>query len=247
MQMTKDHAYLYLGSVSEARRYNELDKWRDSHEQNVLCKQAIEDSIRRDFDGMNLDQASARSVIEEYGFKRVGWVLASTLQQKKADGRFSPRNKEWAASNFIPRSERNHDFTVQSHPAVLDGFVNQFRKELEQLQMFDLTHCTTMMGQNLEGKVLVMSPYTLKESYWAPENQLWLASGGFGCNPTAAGRAVYATCLGDGEHARWNREDFIGILDEQHLPTWAQSKLAELCPSTQEQTADPIMGGMTMG
>ncbi len=246
MQTTKDHAYLYLGSVSEARRYNELDKWRDSHEQNVLCKQAIEDSIRRDFDGMNLDQASACSVIEEYGFKRVGWVLASTLQQKREDGRFSPQNKEWAASTFIPRSDRNHDFTVQSHPAVLDGFVNQFRKELEQLQMFDIAHCTTMMGQNLEGKVLVMSPYTLKESYWAPENQLWLASGGFGCTPTAAGRAVYATCLGDGEHARWNREDFIGILDEQHLPVWAQSKLAEHRPAQQEQTAGPVMGGMTM-
>ena len=40
----RDHAYLYLGSVSEARRYNELDKWRASHEQNIACKQAIEDA-----------------------------------------------------------------------------------------------------------------------------------------------------------------------------------------------------------
>ena len=100
--------------------------------------------------------------------------------------------------------------------------------------------------EELEGKVLVMSPFTLKESYWAPENQLWLAGGGFGCSPTAAGRAVYATCLGDGEHTRWNREDFIGILDEQHLPAWAQSKLDELRPAQQEQTAGPVMGGMTM-
>ena len=112
--------------------------------------------------------------------------------------------------------------------------------------VIDRTHCTTMTGQELEGKVLVMSPYTLKESYWAPENQLWLAGGGFGCSPTAAGRAVYATCLGDGEHTRWNREDFIGILDEQHLPAWAQSKLDELRPAQQEQTAGPVMGGMTM-
>ena len=33
----------------------------------------------------------------------------------------------------------------------------------------------------LEGSVLVMiPPYTLKESCWSPENQLWLATGGFG-------------------------------------------------------------------
>ena len=190
----KNHPYLYLGSVSEARRNDELEMWRDSHKQNILCKQAIEETIRKGFDGMHLDQDCARSVIEEYGFKRV----------------------------------------------------NLFRKEQEQLQMFDRTHCTTMTGQELEGKVLVMSPYTLKESYWAPENQLWLASGGFGCSPTAAGRAVYATCLGDGEHARWNREDFIGILEEQHIPAWAEEKLAELRPAQQEQTAGPVMGGMTM-
>ena len=59
--------------------------------------------------------------------------------------------------------------------------------------MFVRSHCDDMTGQELEGKVLVMSPFTLKESYWAPENQLWLATGGFGCAPNAAGRAVYVT------------------------------------------------------
>ena len=85
-----------------------------------------------------------------------------------------------------------------------------------------------MTGQALEGTVLVMSPFTLKESYWAPENQLWLATGGFGCTPTASGRVVYATCLGDGEQARWNRSDFIGILREEHLPDWARAHLEQL-------------------
>ncbi len=68
------------------------------------------------------------------------------------------------------------------------------------------------------GKVLVMSPFTLKESYWAGESalagdrRLWL-------RPNAAGRAVYATCLGDGEQTRWNRSDFIGILRRSICPT----------------------------
>ena len=118
--------------------------------------------------------------------------------------------------------------TVESHPAVLDGFVNLFRKAQAELQMFDCSHCDTMTGQELTGKVLVMSPYTLKESYWSPENQLWLATGGFGCSPSAAGRAVYATCLGDGEQTRWDRSDFIGILKEEHLPDWARESLEQL-------------------
>lgn len=117
---------------------------------------------------------------------------------------------------------------MQSHPAVLDGFVSQFRKAQAELQMFDRTHCDSLTGQELKGQVLVMSPFTLKESYWAQENQLWLATGGFGCSPTAAGRAVYAICLGDGEHTRWDRSDFIGILREEHLPDWARESLEQI-------------------
>lgn len=67
---------------------------------------------------------------------------------------------------------------------------------------------------------------------------------GFGCSPTASGRAVYATCLSDGEDARWNREDFTGVLDEQYLPDWAVEKLTELRSSRQEQNTGPTMGGM---
>ena len=226
--MTKDHAYLYLSSISEAKRQNEVALWRASHLENIACKQAIEEAIRRGFDGMHLSHDCARGVIEDFGFKRVGWVLAATIQLKPEDGRFSRRNKEWAAATFIPRSDRNYEFMVESHTGVLDIFVNEFREAQDALGMFTRSHCDDMTGQELEGKVLVMSPFTLKESYWAPENQLWLATGGFGCAPNAAGRAVYATCLGDGEQTRWNRSDFIGILREEHLPDWARESLKQI-------------------
>lgn len=242
MRAEYPYPYLYLGSLQEARNYGDIDLWKESFQANVRCARAIEETIRDSFDGMHLKQDCSVGIIEAYGFKRVTWVLSNTLQQKKDDGRFSPQNKDWAKSLYIPHSDRNHDFVVQSHPAVLDGFVNLYRKELSTLQMFDRTHCDTLTGQELAGKVLVMSPFTLKESYWAPENQLWLATGGFGCSPTASGRAVYATCLGDEEHVRWNREDFIGILKDEHLPDWAKAKLEQMT----EQAA-PARGEMTMG
>ena len=92
--------------------------------------------------------------------------------------------------------------------------------------------------------MLVMSPFTLKESYWAPENQLWLATSGFGSAPNAAGSAVYATCLGDGEQTRWNRSDFIGILREEQLPDWARESLKQI---RQEDPAEsPDMTTPTM-
>ena len=99
--------------------------------------------------------------------------------------------------------------------------------------------------QDYAGKVLVMSPDTLRESCWDPRNQLWYGEGGFGCTPHARGQAVFATCLGDGEQTRWNRSDFAGVLDEQYLPDWAQEKLKELRSSQQKQYGGLSMGGMS--
>ena len=43
---------------------------------------------------------------------------------------------------------------------------------------------------------------------------------------------------------RWNRSEFIGVLDDKFLTEWAKPKLAEL--QAQEQTDTHTMGGMNM-
>lgn len=240
----KEYPYLYMNSAAEAKRYDELALWRESHRANVACKKAIEDAIRRDFDGMHLKDNCVQSVLSEYGFKRMEWVLANTVQQKPEDGRFRSDNREWANAFNIPKENHNSDFVVGSHPEVLNGFIQNFRQEFDNLQLFGPSHCESMSGQELTDKVLVLSTHTLKESYWMPENQLWLATGGFGCAPKASGRAVFATCLGDGERTRWNREDFTGILKEEFLPDWAKEKVEQLQESQTSHT--PSIGGMEM-
>ena len=185
-------------------------------------------------------------MLDEYGFKRTAWVLANTLHELKWDGRFSYANKHWAEKIYIPTDlNHNSDFVVRSHPAVLDGFVSFYRKAVQALNLFGAEHCVgDRAEQDYTGKVLVLSPDTLKESCWSQENQLWYAHDGFGCSPHAIGRSVRCTCLSDGEMTRWNRSEFIGVLDDKFLPEWAKPKLAEL--QAQEQTDAPTMGSMNM-
>ena len=233
-----NETYLYPYSAKEARERNELSLWRKSHRANIACRDAIEDTIRRSFDGMHLDKDCITPVLDEYGYKRTAWVLANTLHELKWDGRFSPANKQWAERHYIPQDERhNAEITVRSHPAVLDGFVDLYRKGYQKLELFGAEHCVgDRAEQDFTGKVLVLSPDTLKESCWSQADQLWYAHDGFGCRPHAIGRSVRCTCLGDGETTRWNRDEFIGVLDEQFLPEWAQEKLAELTAPRQEET-----------
>mgnify|MGYP001523176706 CR=1 FL=1 len=233
-----NETYLYPYSAKEARERNELSLWRESHRANIACRDAIEDTIRRSFDGMHLDKDCITPVLDEYGYKRTAWVLANPLHELKWDGRFSPANKQWAERHYIPQDERhNAEITVRSHPAVLDGFVDLYRKAYQKLELFGAEHCVgDRAEQDFTGKVLVLSPDTLKESCWSQADQLWYAHDGFGCRPHAIGRSVRCTCLGDGETTRWNRDEFIGVLDEQFLPEWAQEKLAELTAPRQEET-----------
>ncbi len=234
-----NETYRYPYSAKEARERNELSLWRESHRANIACREAIEDTIRRSFDGMHLNEDCLAPVLTAYGYKRTAWVLANTLNELKWDGRFSPANKQWAERRCIPQDERhNAEITVRSHPAVLDGFVTFYRKAVQALNLFGAEHCVgDRAEQDFTGKVLVLSPDTLKESCWSKENQLWYAHDGFGCSPHAIGRSVRCTCLGDGEMTRWNRHEFIGVLDEKYLPDWAREKLMELTAPRQEEPA----------
>ncbi len=134
--ITPEKPEIYKRSVIYARGHGELDKYRASMRENVACKEGIEQAIRENFDGMHLNPDAVKTVMEQYGAERAAYVLANTIQQKSWDGRFSGSNKEWAASVFVAEDinasgdDKRSMFAVNSHPAVLDGFTDLFRKEL---------------------------------------------------------------------------------------------------------------------
>lgn len=131
---------IYKASLEEAESRNETELFHASHKINIACREAVETAIRDNYDGKHLNRDCFRPVMEEYGAGRLEWVLANTLQQKNYDGRFSHNNRDWAATIRIPESRANgidlrRRFMVDSHPALLDGFVNLVRRELAAREM----------------------------------------------------------------------------------------------------------------
>ena len=239
-----NETYLYPWSRGDAQNRGELELWQKSHDANISCRKAIDGAIGRDFDESTLAPGCAASVIAEYGYKRTAFVLANTVQNLEHDGRFSVENRAWAQRVYAPEDSLA-DISASSHPAVLNIFIDQYRRAIQALGMFDRTQCEADTGElDYTGRVLVLSPDILKESCWRLEDQLWYAHDGFGCRPHARGRSIRSTCLGDGEQTRWNRADFVGVLKDELLPEWARERLAEL--TGQKQSGDPVMGGMDM-
>ena len=235
--------YLYPYSAAEARTRNELALWRASYQANEECARDIEEHIRTHFDGAHLDDSMLQPLLDKWGYKRINFVLANTLQQLgPIKDRLSEANRNWQCGAYIPQDGTNRYFAVDTALICMDQFIGQVRDAYKQLELLGSEHCETGSYEKLdyEGRVLILSPNTLKESYWNQRNQLWLAHDGFGCSPHAVGRSIRCTCLGDGEQTRWNRTDFTGVLKEEFLPGWAREMLEEF----QGQNAG--MGGMEM-
>jgi len=131
-----DKVPIYSHTGAYAKEHGELDAYRASHREDMACKKMIEDVIRSNFDGMHLNKSAAKLVLDEFGAERTVRVLANTVQQKDWDGRFSSENKAWAKAQDILGCGGDPNlcsrFAVNSHPAVLDGFISQTRRMIEE-------------------------------------------------------------------------------------------------------------------
>lgn len=138
LQVQPEEHPIYPYSAAYAWEHGETEAYRQSEKENISCRDAIEEVIRKRFDGMHLASDAAKVVLEEYGAERMSYVLANTVRYFSWDNRFSVENRKWAESipvfedNNPWGDERNVDFVVNSHPAVLDGFINLLREELKE-------------------------------------------------------------------------------------------------------------------
>lgn len=227
----------YRYSFDRAKADNELDDFRESEAENQRCIDYIQDAKTGlyanayengsvDKDGAYLDKC-----INEFGLERMMFLAANTVKLSKSDERWSEDVKEWATEfNQGIRHDRPERQYFFSQLNV--GIVNTLAKRLMEkfnsgLNLFTCKHCLCEKS-DITGKVVVLDHRAMKEAYWSTENQLWLAFGGSGCSPNTRGRAIYATCLYDGDKARWNREHIIGVLKDEFMPDWAKEKLEEI-------------------
>ncbi len=223
----EDKIQLYTSSQEEAKKYDEVDLWRESYKENVRCARAIEEATRDNFDGKTLRQNCAESIIEEFGFARVNFVLANTLREKNWDIRFSEDNFQCAKSIYVPREDTSWMFAVESLPAVVNGFCDQVRKAWQELGLYDQSHCVDTQGEQCDyrDKIVILRGEYFKDEFKAPENQLFLAESGFGCSPNARGQKVYGVFLHDLENACIQRSDIMGVAKDTCLPEWVHAQL----------------------
>lgn len=124
-----------------------------------------------------LKPEASQMVLKRWGFKRTNFVLANTIERLGPyKEQLSAENQEWQKKAYVPPDDaHNRYFEVDTALAYLDAFISQVREAYGKLELFGPEHCEPNSYESLdyEGRVLVLSPDTLKESCWTPQNQLW--------------------------------------------------------------------------
>ena len=126
---------IYMHSATYAREHDELPEFIASHRAFVACRDAIDAAIREHYNNNSLSRDALHEVVAEFGYERIFYVLANTIQNKDWDARFSPDNKRWAASFtvladiYALNPDKTINFIANSHPGLLNLFVRQAREE----------------------------------------------------------------------------------------------------------------------
>lgn len=121
-----DEFTVYKESVDTARQNGELEQYRESKRHNRDCAKAIDQAISDNhYELYHYDlKTAAQTVVSHYGLDRVSWVLAHLVQQHEYDGRYSSAHKKWAKGFSLPHKDTEF-YILNSHPTVLDGFLNR--------------------------------------------------------------------------------------------------------------------------
>lgn len=103
----------------------------------------------------------------------------------------------------------------------LEKLVDEYIKEGVPKQLITADMCNQeVFSENLEGKILVLKPSSLRAEYRTASNQIIRCTGGNGARPGAIGNAIFNYRMLDGEPSRWERYHIMGELKEEHYPAW---------------------------
>lgn len=217
---------VYPYSYGEAKRRGEELTYETSFRENVRCAHDIGEAVYQYFDAAakELKHGCAECVLQRYGFLRINFVLANTVQIAGYPYALGEKAAAWSRDVDVPQDDR---FLVNAAGMLLSLFIDQLSEIYHALGFFGAEHCITGDKRAMEyaGKVLLLKPNIKRGSCWTHRDQLWYAHSGPGCSPYARFDSIQASCLSSGEKAHWLRLDFAGVFDERYLPDWAVENL----------------------
>jgi hypothetical protein len=143
--------------------------------------------------------------------------MVATFERKVILGQYS----DCQVSDNFNEAAQELDIRVTAAREEVEGELN---KRGLPSELFTAEHCVPHdYAQDLNKRVVAIKADCLSPEYRRGSEQLMYVTGGFGASPNSRGTAVFCVQLSDGNKARYERYQVLGIVKE--LPDWAKERL----------------------
>ena len=171
------------------------------------------------------------------------------VEQQNVEGRFKELLSErgvlpdWSGMESIitDMAEKYRDDFGYDYNEDMQGYIDDHEDEIKEITdkyLYGDIYVDKGNVSDFTGRIMIVRPEHINSRDVIPENQLFLAQEGPGCNPDDYGSEINGIFLYERKEASLTNDCFLGAMREEHIPEWANEAREDISEESSDEEAD---------
>ena len=171
------------------------------------------------------------------------------VEQQNVEGRFKELLSErgvlpdWSGMESIitDMAEKYRDDFGYGYDEDMQGYIDDHEDEIKEITdkyLYGDIYVDKGNISDFTGRIMIVRPEHINSRDVIPENQLFLAQEGPGCNPDDYGSEINGIFLYERKEASLTNDCFLGAMREEHIPEWANEAREDISEESSDEEAD---------
>lgn len=150
---------------------------------------------------------------------------------------------DWSGMESIitDMAEKYRDDFGYGYDEDMQGYIDDHEDEIKEITdkyLYGDIYVEKGNISDFTGRIMIVRPEHINSRDVIPENQLFLAQEGPGCNPADYGSEINGIFLYEREEASLTNDCFLGAMREEHIPEWANEAREDITEESSDEEAD---------
>lgn len=150
---------------------------------------------------------------------------------------------DWSGMESIitDMAEKYRDDFGYGYDEDMQGYIDDHEDEIKEITdkyLYGDIYVDKGNISDFTGRIMIVRPEHINSRDVIPENQLFLAQEGPGCNPEDYGSEINGIFLYEREEASLTNDCFLGAMREEHIPEWANEAREDISEESSDEEAD---------
>ena len=137
--------------------------------------------------------------------------------------------------------EKYRDDFGYGYDEDMQGYIDDHEDEIKKITdkyLYGDIYVDKGNISDFTGRIMIVRPEHINSRDVIPENQLFLAQEGPGCNPDDYGSEINGIFLYERKEASLTNDCFLGAMREEHIPEWANEAREDITEESSDEEAD---------